>query len=1322
MYRLSPTYYVDFVDDLNRIKLANTPQNDTYILDGKEYVGKPDLEWGDICLIGETHAIYCMESSKWGVAHCECSPIKIVTEEEYNEITETDEETIYIINHGVDGELKFGKQVWKGLTFEATDYVSFGYEPSNVTMCQYSFDGDDWYDLNGNFDLMPGEKIYLRGEVSGNQNEHSDNEYYGSGSGSGSDSGMFGQFYVWNGSGIFSGNINSMLQLEGWEDITEIPYPYSFYSLFGNCNASFGNLLLPCTTLNEYCYGRLFSQDATITKELVLPATTLNEGCYYNMFNGTRFYDENRSEFNDAICGDITLYAETYNEDYFGDWSCFGSNWDSFIRIHKPTSCHFPLKENFVFDDDFEIINHYDGLKITALEDSVIMYDNLGVLSPMFYTKDNLTWKTLTNEGITLQAGETIGLKRDSSSFYNCYNYSDSDIDQFFNNYYNNDRIFNSFIIQGGVEVSGDIISVGAGVVKGNFNEGYVVQDLSLVAFFANCDVIDASNLHIGTYVLDGDFTLMSLFENCTKLISAPKVISADYCGSYSMSNMFYGCINLVNTPSLYITESGYATFENMFANCMNISDVKIFNLYSEDSSIFTGLDTIEKPCVFKIAISDMLKIMDEDYSPEMIDEFVSMIQQQFPSNWTVEDYSMMMNDFNGLRMYNQTDDYVVIHVPDANGGYVEYSSDNINWTRIESNNNVCVRVDVNVIGIRGVMVTDGTYINNVYNGNSAIYGNIMSVYDASNFETNKIISIPYAFDNFFLNCGGHAMFMLDSKHNLKITLPATTLSEGCYYGLFHEAYFMWRNEDNDFIELPATNLSDYCYSFMFQDSNIQHIKVSGTTCDNNEFDNWLLNCVEHGTIDKPEELNLPLYSQSGVPNGWNGLNFLDDYEGLVLTFQEYGNLRIIPSNSCNGIYFTINGQGWNYIDSSMSSSIGVNAGDKVGIISMSNDNAVSTSSYMRIWTATKHTIKGNLMSLVYGDVNDMNSFKTHRVFKKERQFYRLFQDNTGMIDASEMYFGSVEMNNRCCYEMFSGCTSLQYAPVIEATVANNYCCNGMFWNCTSLRECPVLNFTTINEGALFRMFQGCSSLTETCVFPTNVTFIGGRQFYGMFGGCRNLTTVHTLPYETILNSMCAEMFSYCNSLVNMPLIEAKFVHDYGCEYMFAGCTSLKNLTTLNITDVGFKGLEEMFSSCNSLTSTVDMPLLTNLGTESCYNMYKDCVNLTDAHDLVCETLGIRSYTYMFNGCTSLEKSPIIHANTFNSGSMLYMFNGCTSLNEITLTTNNPISSEITLNWCLNVATGGTVYCSSKCGLIIDSPSGIPVTWTRKILLNVIKV
>ena len=82
------------------------------------------------------------------------------------------------------------------------------------------------------------------------------------------------------------GNIMSLLYGDGFASNTALTNStYQFCSLFKKALVvSAKNLVLPATTLKNYCYRALFSWCTTLVMPPALPATTLASGCYWYMF------------------------------------------------------------------------------------------------------------------------------------------------------------------------------------------------------------------------------------------------------------------------------------------------------------------------------------------------------------------------------------------------------------------------------------------------------------------------------------------------------------------------------------------------------------------------------------------------------------------------------------------------------------------------------------------------------------------------------------------------------------------------------------------------------------------------------------------------------------------------------------------------------------------------------------------------------------------------------------------------------------------------------------------------------------------------------
>lgn len=85
------------------------------------------------------------------------------------------------------------------------------------------------------------------------------------------------------------GNVMSLLYGDNFIGQTDLTGKYyAFFQLFNNNTkiVDAQNLILPATTLANFCYGAMFRKCTSLTTAPELPATTLVDGCYSGMFIG----------------------------------------------------------------------------------------------------------------------------------------------------------------------------------------------------------------------------------------------------------------------------------------------------------------------------------------------------------------------------------------------------------------------------------------------------------------------------------------------------------------------------------------------------------------------------------------------------------------------------------------------------------------------------------------------------------------------------------------------------------------------------------------------------------------------------------------------------------------------------------------------------------------------------------------------------------------------------------------------------------------------------------------------------------------------------
>lgn len=168
---------------------------------------------------------------------------------------------------------------------------------------------------------------------------------------------------------------------------------------------------------------------------------------------------------------------------------------------------------------------------------------------------------------------------------------------------------------------------------------------------------------------------------------------------------------------------------------------------------------------------------------------------------------------------------------------------------------------------------------------NMSLYGNIMSLVDEENFATITTME-GASFAGLFAGntCGFEASGLL---------LPATTLSENCYSGMFAGCSEMsdtpvelpaltlapgcYSNmfEGCDMIpatpHLPATELVERCYASMFSGcGTIEQVTCLATTITGSGCTtDWLNGVKPYGTFTKAKGASCWTWGPSGIPNNW---------------------------------------------------------------------------------------------------------------------------------------------------------------------------------------------------------------------------------------------------------------------------------------------------------------------------------------------------------------------------------------------------------------------------------------------------------------------
>ena len=193
-----------------------------------------------------------------------------------------------------------------------------------------------------------------------------------------------------------------------------------------------------------------------------------------------------------------------------------------------------------------------------------------------------------------------------------------------------------------------------------------------------------------------------------------------------------------------------------------------------------------------------------------------------------------------------------------------------------------------------------------------------------------------------------------------------------------------------------------------------------------------------------------------------------------------------------------------------------------------------------RVTSTAKYKVKGNIMSLYYGDNFEGVDYMTN----KGSIGREMFSNEQNLISASELELPALALNGACYYQMFYNCKNLTDTPALPATTLNNQCYTRMFMYCSSLLHPPVLPATTLQTSCYSGMFSECTSLMEAPSLPA--TTMVNSCYHQMFYKCNGLTTAPVLPATTLVSNCYKEMFYGCTSL---NYIKAMFTTEPSTSY-----------------------------------------------------------------------------------------------------------------------------------------------------------------------------
>ncbi|WP_091765462.1 Ig domain-containing protein [Prevotella sp. khp7] len=165
------------------------------------------------------------------------------------------------------------------------------------------------------------------------------------------------------------------------------------------------------------------------------------------------------------------------------------------------------------------------------------------------------------------------------------------------------------------------------------------------------------------------------------------------------------------------------------------------------------------------------------------------------------------------------------------------------------------------------------------------VYGNVMSLINKDNYPTNKTLTAGYAFMGLFN--GQNMLKNKDADHH--IFLPATTLTEDCYYCMFSNC-----NNLTAAPELPATVMKKECYYGMFtacKNLTTAPEELPAETLAEHCYDSMFEGCENLTTAPKLPATTMKKACYSSMFNGCKNLTTAPELPATILAEHCYDSM-----------------------------------------------------------------------------------------------------------------------------------------------------------------------------------------------------------------------------------------------------------------------------------------------------------------------------------------------------------------------------------------------------------------------------------------------
>ena len=786
-------------------------------------------------------------------------------------------------------------------------------------------------------------------------------------------------------------------------------------------------------------------------------------------------------------------------------------------------------------------------------------------------------------------------------------------------------------------------------------------------SMFEGCKSLTAAHALPATTL--APYCYSDMFLGCTSLITAPE-LPATTLALYCYSDMFLGCTSLITAPELPATTLTPSCYKQMFQNCSMLNSITMLatDIYASNclndwvSGVASTGTFIKAPAMTSLTTGT----------------------SGIPTGWTVID------DTEYLTITALGNGTITITIPAAiNSSYatsLSYSKNKLNWTETiidDTEQTISIPVssgeNVYLKGIAKAWYNDedgyGININSTANINAS--GNIMSLLYGDDFKDK--MSLPEEREFIFCELFIDNIYLINAKD---LVLPATTLTNSCYSGMFsgctslitapalqatilayncYSGMFYGCTSLTIAPELPATTLASYCYGHMFKGctSLTTAPELPATTLADWCYLYMFSDCTSLTTAPELPVTTLTPYCYREMFNGCTSLTTAPALPAMTLATNCY---------------------------------------------------------YEMFRGCTALTVAPALQATILAD----------------SCYYGMFYDCKSLTTAPEL--PATTLKNYCYDRMFYNCYSLTTSPELPAPALINSCYYQMFYNCSKLNSIAMFATDISASNCLNNWVSGVASTgvfvkapamtsltTGTSGIPSGWNVVDDSDYLtltALDNGNITITIPNVITSEQVTSlSYSKDKSTWHETIINNTEQTIPITVTSGENIYLKG--NAKQLGYNSRTGVNINSTTNINASGNVMSllygdnykNKIAFPNGSQQYTLG--HLFKNNTHLINAENLIlpATTLAEGCYIAMFHGCTLLTIAPELPATTLSKTCYFYMFYGCSNLRKITMLATNISATSCLTNWVKGVASTGTFVKAPSMTSLTTGFDAIPSGW-----------